>query len=143
LKPRKYISIDNTTNTGLLEKIQAYCQKCYAINVLSLLQERIYQQHEPVAVDHELWRQCRRCGNLVFLSQLQREQKIKGFIEIDDNPLEQGSLTLASTGKRNLSKKKKGLTALDQYKKEAQRILTDYDNDSDIARMLQEGKQIQ
>jgi len=142
LKPRKYISTDGTAEQ-LLEKIQAYCQKCYAINVLSLLQERIYQQHEPVASDHELWRQCRRCGNLVFLSQLQREQKIKGFIEIDDNPLEQGSLTLASTGRRNINKKKKGLTALDQYKKEAQRILADYDNDSDIARMLQEGKQIQ
>jgi len=107
------------------------------------LQERVYQQNEPVAPDHELWRQCRRCGNLVFLSELKHETKIKGFIEIDDNPLEQGSLTLSSTGKRNLVKKKKGLTTLDQYKKEAERILQDYNYDSDVAIMLQDGKQIQ
>jgi len=107
------------------------------------LQEQVYQQNEPVAPDHELWRQCRRCGSRVFLSELKHETKIKGFIEIDDNPLEQGSLTLSSTGKRNLVKKKKGLTTLDQYKKEAERILQDYNNDSDVAIMLKDGKQIQ
>ncbi len=139
LHNRKFATFENTATAEALERIKAYCQKCYAINVLSLLQERVYLQNQPVASDHELWRQCRRCGNLVLLSDLKRETKIKGFIEIDDDPLSQGSLTLASTGRRTGNKTD---STVQRYKKEVERLLKDYGDDSDLKQMTEQGKQI-
>jgi hypothetical protein len=67
------------------EKI-SYCSRCLKFNFISVLGERIYLPNQPIASDHDLWKQCHECGTIAPIYEAKKEWMIKDFIETTDNP---------------------------------------------------------
>ncbi len=45
--------------------IISHCERCKKHGFLSVLQERIYPPDEPIPSDHNEWKQCHRCDEIV------------------------------------------------------------------------------
>ena len=81
----------------------AYCLGCLKQGFVSLLGERIYLPGEPVASDHDQWKQCRECGQLIPIYEVYREGKLQDFVETTSNPFDIGKsiVGLNNKGKKN------------------------------------------
>ena len=113
----------------------SYCQRCLKFNIYSILQERVYLPDEPIPHDHELWKQCHTCGQIVPIYETKRESKLQDFVEVSDNPFDSGQ---SITGLRN--KKPKS-----SYEKQRQKLLERIDKgkDEDIKRELRKGNSVE
>jgi hypothetical protein len=50
----------------------------------------MYVPRESIPLDHDLWKQCHDCGLLVPIYEVKKEAKLQDFVEIAENPFEQG-----------------------------------------------------
>ena len=66
-----------------------YCPRCKKQGWDSFLGERIYLPGEKIPHDHDLWKQCHDCGQIVPIYEVKKEAKLQDFIEITDNPFDQ------------------------------------------------------
>jgi hypothetical protein len=92
------------------EKI-SYCKHCQEFGFLVPLKNRIYPNNEPIPVDHDQFRQCHECGEIVPVYELEKEASIKDVVETVENPFDQGKEFLGidsrtSVGGKNARKKK-------------------------------------
>jgi len=55
-------------------KSVSYCQSCLQYGMYRVLQERIYLASQPKARDHELWKQCHNCGQLVAIYEAKKQK---------------------------------------------------------------------
>lgn len=101
------------------EESVSYCQSCLEYGMYRVLQERVYPPGQPKPRDHELWKQCHNCGQIVPFSEVKQESKLQDFVEISDYPFDQSATILGSGNKktkRQISKRKK--ETLDRIEKE-------------------------
>ncbi len=66
----------------------SYCERCEKLGFLSVLQDRVYPPYEPIPSDHDLWKQCHRCGEVFPIYEVKKESRLTDFVETSDNPFE-------------------------------------------------------
>lgn len=111
--------------------IISHCERCKKQGFESILQERIYPPDEPIAHDHDLWKQCHRCGKIVPIYEAKKESKLQDFVETTDSPFDQGKTIVGLGNKRPKT----------PYQKQRQKLLDiiDAEKDPDIKRELRRG----
>ena len=77
----------------------SYCPRCQKQSYLSILRERIYSPGQPIPSDHEYWKQCHNCGQIVPIYELKKESRLKDFVETSSNPFDQGK-TITGIGNK-------------------------------------------
>jgi hypothetical protein len=89
---------------------------------------------EKIPHDHDLWKQCHECGQIVPIYEVKKESKLQDFIEISDNPFDQGKsiVGLGNKGKKN------------KYQKMREKLQERIDNepDLDIKQEIKKGNQV-
>jgi|SRR5206468_6832630 len=95
---------DNTDNDD--EKI-SYCKHCQEFGFLVPLKNRIYPNNEPIPVDHDHFRQCHECGEIVPVFELEKEATIKDVTETTDNLFDIAKNSFLGIDSRASSKKRK------------------------------------
>jgi hypothetical protein len=85
------------------------------------LKNRIYPDNEPIPVDHDQFRQCHNCGEVVPVYELEKEASIKDVVETVENPFDIGTSFLGidsrtSEGGKNARKKRERQKQLDDIK---------------------------
>jgi hypothetical protein len=118
------------------EKI-SYCSRCLKFNFISVLGERIYLPNQPIASDHDLWKQCHECGTIAPIYELKKESKLKDFVETSDNPFDSGQ---SITGLGNKSSTRKLTESQKKMKKLKERI--EKEKDIDIKQELKKGNEV-
>ena len=113
----------------------SYCPRCSKVGYSSLLQERIYKPDEQIPSDHENWKQCHTCGQIVPIYELKKESKLKDFVETSSNPFDQGKTIVGLDNKRKKTSLQK------QRQKLKDRI--EREKDKDIQKELRKGNTVQ
>jgi hypothetical protein len=74
------------TNDGNDDSQTIYCQKCYRVNVLSVLQPRLYNADQPLPHDTQNWKMCYRYGKIVSVNDVKHDTEISEVVEpVNDN----------------------------------------------------------
>jgi hypothetical protein len=113
----------------------SYCVECRNLGVLSILQDRIYPPDEPIPHDHELWKQCYECGQIVPVYEAKKESRLEDFVETSDNPFDQGKSISGLNNKPSKTRIQK------QRQKLLERI--EQEKDEDIKRELRKGNTVE
>ncbi len=132
IKQKRSIGIIGSDDEQL---IISHCTRCKKQGFLSVLGERIYPTDEPIPHDHENWKQCHTCGQIVPIYEAKKESRLHDFVETSTNPFDQGK---SITGLNNKVKKS-------PFQKQRQ-ILFDrieQEKDEDIKRELRKGNIIE
>jgi hypothetical protein len=112
----------------------SYCKHCLEFGFKVPLKNRIYL-NEPIAVDHENWRQCHECGSIVPIYELKKEAMIKDVIEIVESPFDIGTTFLGVDSRTSVN----GMKA--RIKKQRQKEL-DAIQDIDIKSEMEKGNNL-
>ncbi len=56
-----------------------YCPSCLKFGFHHILQERAYLPGQPIPSDHDLWKQCHNCAQLVPIYELKKEGRLQDY----------------------------------------------------------------
>ncbi|MGI8720565.1 MAG: hypothetical protein ACR2KF_08595 [Nitrososphaeraceae archaeon] len=128
---RKKQSIGIITGSDDDEEVISYCPRCEKQDYLSILQERVYLPDQPIPSDHELWKQCHHCGQLVPVHELKKESKLQDFVQVSSNPFDSKKAVVGLGNKKPKDRRQKELDKI--------RERIDMEKDPDIKRELRRG----
>jgi len=79
-----YYPAGKTQKENTNEMFYSKCPKCESFGFLSVMGERVYNDGQPVASDHDDWMQCHRCGHMEAKLHSKAETMITGFIDVTE-----------------------------------------------------------
>lgn len=115
----------------------SYCPRCEKNDILSILKERIYPKDQTIPRDHELWKQCHECGQIVPIYEVKKESSLKDFVETSTNPFDQvdhNSIVALDNKKKKTRAQKDRERQLKEIEKET---------DEDIKREIRMGNTVE
>jgi hypothetical protein len=77
------------------------------------LKNRIYPDNEPIPVDHDQFRQCYNCGEIVPVYELEKEATIKDVVETVEDPFDIAKNSFLGIDSRASAKKRRSKIKLD------------------------------
>ena len=112
-----FVSIVDDADDDDIDHITSYCEKCKSWGFPNeKLGPRVYPKDQPLPYDHDLWRQCMRCGDIVAAVHLKHKNEIEGIKSVPDTIHDSGKVVALSFNGRSATSRR-ARAIIDQIRK--------------------------